>query len=339
MTSVCTAHPNIALVKYWGKENEKEITPIHGSLSLTLNFGTTKTIAKYSIDKENHFSLNGQKSDLTPRLMTAINFFNENGTKFFDISSVNDFPTAAGCASSASGAAAFVGALASLVGETDDPINFWKQKGVDLSALARRVSGSGCRSIYGGFVEWIPGSPENSVAKQVEDENFWNEIVVFSVILCDKKKEVLSKVGMQKTVSEVPWIKYRADNVVPKRLEDAKQYIKEKNFEKLADIIMRDSNELHANCLATYPPIKYMNDSSFKVVSAVHKLNESQKRNVCAYTFDAGPNPFIFTTENDAELVYKTINEIEGLEIIDHKKASAAEGIVAKYTKHFIRQY
>ena len=331
MTATCTAHPNIALVKYWGKENVKEITPIHGSLSLTLSFGTTTTIAKYSTDKQNHFSLNGQPSEITSRLQTALDFFSDNGTKFFDISSVNDFPTAAGCASSAAGAAAFVGALASLVGKTNDPISYWQSKGVDLTCLARKVSGSGCRSVYGGFVEWVTGDPTTSVAKQVRDEHFWEDIVVYSVILCYKKKDVLSTVGMQQTVSEVPWIRYRAENVVPQRIEDAKRYIEEKNFEKLADIIMRDSNELHANCLATFPPIKYMNDSSFKVVSAVHKLNDREKRNVAAYTFDAGPNPFIFTTEKDSDKVLETIKSIEGIEIIGYKKAFAAEGIVANY--------
>ena len=331
MSAICTAHPNIALVKYWGKENVSEITPIHGSLSLTLNFGATTTIAKYSKDNQNHFTLNKQPSELTPRLMTAINFFNENGTKFFDLSSENDFPTAAGCASSASGAAAFVGALASLVGKTNDPIQYWASKGVDLSALARKVSGSGCRSIYGGFVEWVPGTPETSLSHQIKDEHYWDEIVVYSIILCDKKKDVLSKVGMQKTVSGVPWIKYRSEHIVPQRIKDAKKYIAEKNFEKLAEIIMRDSNELHANCLATYPPIKYMNDSSFKVVDAIIKLNEAEQRNVAAYTFDAGPNPFVFTTKKDSQKVIDAINKIEGINIIGSKEASAAEGIVAKY--------
>ena len=339
MTSICTAHPNIALIKYWGKENVDEITPIHGSLSLTLNFGKTTTIAQYSDDQNNHFTLNGKPAEITPRLQTAINFFNKNNTVFFDISSTNDFPTAAGCASSASGAAAFVGALASLVGRTDDPIKYWQEKGVNLSTLARKVSGSGCRSVYGGFVEWVPGDTDTSVAKQVKDEHFWDDIVVLSIILCDKKKDVLSSVGMQQTVAEVPWIRYRAENIVPARINEAKRCIEEKNFEKLAELIMRDSNELHANCLATFPPIKYMNDMSFRVVSAIHKLNEKENRNVAAYTFDAGPNPFIFTTEKDADKVLEVIEKIPDIEIIQHKKAVAAEGITAKFSLTIQRVY
>ena len=331
MSAICTAHPNIALVKYWGKEKVDEITPIHGSLSLTLSFGTTKTIAKFSTDGKNHFTLNGEKAELTKRLLSAISFFDNNGTLFFDISSENDFPTAAGCASSASGAAAFVGALASLVGKTNDPIKYWSEKGIDLSIIARKVSGSGCRSVYGGFVEWIPGEPSESIAKQVKDEHYWDDIVVFSVILCEKKKAVLSTPGMQQTVATVPWIHYRAKEVVPGRINDAKKFIEEKNFDGLADIIMRDSNELHANCLATYPPIKYLNDMSYKVIDAIHILNNNEKRNVAAYTFDAGPNPFIFTTKKDADLVFGTISSIDGLKVIGSKRACAAEGITAEY--------
>lgn len=61
------------------------------------------------------------------------------------ICSENNFPTAAGLASSAAGYACFVYTLATLYG----------LEGAELTGIARLGSGSACRSIYGGFVQWV----------------------------------------------------------------------------------------------------------------------------------------------------------------------------------------
>lgn len=307
MKYVCKAHPNIALIKYWGKLNEAEITPINGSLSVTLDFGETETFAEFSdIDS---FMLNGKPAEITNRLKYALDFFRKytEGEKYFRVSSKNNFPTAAGFASSASGSAAFVGALASLVGQTSNPIEFWEKKGINLSVIARHVSGSGCRSIYGGFVEWIPGDNHNSISKELFNCEHWKEFCAFSVVLRKESKKVSSTKGMQQTCKTVPWMKWRAENVVPNRIKDAIKFIKDKDFEKLAPIIMQESNELHANCAATFPPIHYLNDDSYEIINEIHQLNDSQGKYVAAYSFDAGPNPFIFTTTPYVELVRKSL--------------------------------
>lgn len=64
-------------------------------------------------------------------------------TKWYvHICSENNFPTAAGLASSAAGYACLVYSLSKL----------YKIQG-DISSLARQGSGSACRSVYGG---WVP---------------------------------------------------------------------------------------------------------------------------------------------------------------------------------------
>src|SRR5699024_11463845 len=65
---------------------------------------------------------------------------------FAKVDSTNAVPTAAGFASSASGFAAL--AAAATKAANLDISN------VELSKLTRQGSGSACRSIYGGFVEW-----------------------------------------------------------------------------------------------------------------------------------------------------------------------------------------
>ncbi len=65
------------------------------------------------------------------------------------IASTNNFPTAAGLASSAAGFAALVRAVADLYALPHTP--------TQLSRVARQGSGSACRSLFGGFVEWHAG--------------------------------------------------------------------------------------------------------------------------------------------------------------------------------------
>ena len=324
-----TAHSNIALIKYWGKSDEREITPLNGSLSVTLDLGTTVTTASYSTTPE--FFLNGEKSDITSRLETAVNFFQKYTDKSFSVSSTNNFPTAAGCASSASGAAAFVGALASLVGETENPIEYWRERNVDLSILARRVSGSGCRSLFGGFVEWIPGTPEESCARQVRDETYWKDFCALSVIIQSRTKKVSSTQGMQHVAKTVPWFMWRAKEVVPARIENAKKLIGERNFEGLSEIIMRESNELHANCAAALPPIYYMTDESRMIIGAVHDLNAEAGRVIAAYSLDAGANPFIFTLESELERVKERMLSFDFVVPEAVRVGRPCEGIKCKF--------
>ncbi len=47
MKATATAHPNIALVKYWGKRDAADNLPAAGSLSLTLDALTTITTVRW----------------------------------------------------------------------------------------------------------------------------------------------------------------------------------------------------------------------------------------------------------------------------------------------------
>lgn len=327
----CESHPNIALIKYWGKSDEEKNTPINGSLSVTLDFGTTKTEVSYSDNAQTEFFLNGDQQPLTRRLQSALNFFNNisKTDSCFTINSTNNFPTAAGFASSAAGAAALVGSLAGLIGDTEDPVSYWNERNINISRIARQVSGSGCRSIYGGFVEWQVGDDEISVSHQIFNENFWDDFMTLSIQLHTKPKKVPSTQGMQHTVKTCPWALWRAQEVVPKRIIDAKSFIANKDFNSLAEIIMRESNELHAGCAASFPPFYYLKDESRDVIDAVHELNKLKGENVAAYSFDAGPNPFIFTqrkTLDDVKQILKTLD----LDVENIIEAKPASGIVTK---------
>lgn len=150
--------------------------------------------------------------------------------------SENNFPTAAGLASSASGYACLVYALAQLYG----------LKKQEISDIARLGSGSACRSMYGGFVQWQKGvhlDGKDSIAVQVAPASHWPDLHVLILVVNDSKKKVGSTSGMARSVVTSELIKYRVEKCVPQRIHSMTQAIKDKNFPKFAEVTMKDSNQ------------------------------------------------------------------------------------------------
>jgi diphosphomevalonate decarboxylase len=215
------------------------------------------------------------------------------------IASFNNFPTAAGLASSASGFAALVYALSRLYVLPHGP--------EDLSLIARRGSGSACRSLFGGFVAWDMGIDDaagsDSKARQVAPESHWPEMEALICVVNDAKKGTSSTSGMQRTVVTSALIQHRIDSVVPSRMAAIERAIADKRFGDFAEITMRDSNQFHAVALDTYPPIFYMNDVSRAIIAIITEYNSLSEQPKAAYTYDAGPNAVIYAlTPNVREI-------------------------------------
>lgn len=182
------------------------------------------------------------------------------------ICSENNFPTAAGLASSAAGYACFVYTLATLYGIQNE----------ELSSIARLGSGSACRSIHGGFVHWRKGEKSDgsdSIAVQIAPVSHWPEMHMLILVVCDEKKKIGSSLGMKLAVQNSSILKYRASDCVPSRVTEMTKAILDKNFPAFGELTMKESNQFHAVCLDTYPPCVYMNDLSHSVADLVHKYN------------------------------------------------------------------
>lgn len=78
---------------------------------------------------------------------------------------------------------------------------------------------------------------------------------------------------MKRTVDTSELLHYRAKYVVPERTEKIQTAIMNKDFSTFAELTMKDSNQLHAVCLDSYPPIIYMNDISFAIINLIHSYN------------------------------------------------------------------
>ncbi len=310
MLSVTTCAPvNIAVIKYWGKRNEELILPVNSSLSGSINTADLRTVTSIALSPAFHHDriwLNGVEEDIrNPRLQACLAEMRRRAratggmtaeqlrAAHVHIVSENNFPTAAGLASSASGYACLVFSLAQLLNVEGD-----------VSCVARLGSGSACRSLFGGFVRWEMGARDDggdSLASQVVPESHWPEMRVLVLVVSDKKKDVSSTSGMLTTVQTSALMAHRAAAVVPQRMRAMEEALRARDFPAFAELTMRDSNSFHAVCLDTYPPISYMNDISRRVVQIITRLNAGAPK--AAYTFDAGPNAVIYLLEQHVPLV------------------------------------
>jgi len=301
----CTAPVNIAVIKYWGKRNEKLILPINDSISVTLSseqMHAKTTVARSKSFANDRIWLNGTEENIeNPRLANCLKEIRKkaqiDAEEHFHICSENNFPTAAGLASSAAGYACLVYALCKLC----------KVEG-DFSEIARQGSGSACRSIYGGFVQWHMGaaeSGEDSIASVVKEAEHWSDLRILILVVSDERKKVPSSKGMKTSVETSTLLHHRATHVVPDRIKKMRTAIENKDFDTFAQLTMADSNQLHAICLDTFPPCVYMNQVSHQIVRLVHQINQVSNCTKVAYSFDAGPNACLFLPESH-------LNEVAG---------------------------
>ncbi|TDL26102.1 Diphosphomevalonate decarboxylase [Rickenella mellea] len=307
-----SAPVNIACIKYWGKRDTKLILPTNSSLSVTLDQdnlkSTTTSRADPSFDRDRLW-LNGHEEEIKDggrtatciaemkRLRREVEEKDPKQPKLSSypvhICSHNNFPTAAGLASSASGFAALVASLAFLYALPASPSA--------LSLIARQGSGSACRSLFGGFVAWEMGTRadgSDSLAVQVAPREHWPDLHALICVVSDAKKGVASTSGMQRTVETSALLQHRIRTVVPERMAAITEAIHARDFPTFAKITMADSNQFHAVALDTEPPIFYLNDVSRAIIALVVELNRASVAAggtiKAAYTYDAGPNAVIY---------------------------------------------
>jgi diphosphomevalonate decarboxylase len=103
MQATAIAHPNVALIKYWGKEDVASNLPAVGSLSLTLGGLATRTTISFAADLvTDELLINGQPDLVAlPRVTRCLDMLRQHAGMDMraKISTSNDFPTGAGLAS------------------------------------------------------------------------------------------------------------------------------------------------------------------------------------------------------------------------------------------------
>lgn len=298
------APTNIALCKYWGKRDQELNLPVTSSLSISLGDKGATTIMQMSTDSHDHVSLNDKEIDLASsfgkRLIAFLNLFRKANDKF-DIIIHANIPIAAGLASSASGFASLVKAL--------NELYQWNLSTKELSILARLGSGSACRSLWDGFVEWHAGVRADGMDSFGEKlQATWHEFCVGLLLVSDKEKEVSSREAMQRTI-ETNAAYQRWPEKVTKDLAAIKLAINEKNFELLGKTAESNALMMHAMMLTTQPPIQYSTPETLALMQKIWRLRSEGLP--VYFTQDAGPNLKLLFLEENKVLVAQNFPGVE----------------------------
>ncbi|RXG68117.1 Diphosphomevalonate decarboxylase, partial [Armadillidium vulgare] len=264
-----------------GKRDEDLVLPLNDSISFTLSQKEMR--AKTTVMISPNFSsdriwINGrEESAANPRIKNCLKEVRRRAGKrkyedddeedtslpinwHVHICSENNFPTAAGLASSAAGYACLVYAVCQL-----------HEIEGNISSIARLGSGSACRSLDGGLVHWHKGEKEDgsdSYAEQIATPDHWPDLHA-----SEDKKKTSSTEGMRRSVETSVFLKCRFETSVTERIGKMLKAIKTKDWSSFCDLTMADSNEMHAVALNTFPPCVYMNDTSHAIADFVHQYN------------------------------------------------------------------
>lgn len=305
------AHSNIAFIKYWGNRDHSLRLPANSSLSMNLSeLHTTTTVEWVAAIDADRLLINGSPASqlALDRVSAHLDVIRRHlGIQSFaQVSSKNNFPMGTGIASSASAFAALTLAAVSACGADISER--------ELSALARRGSGSAARSIPAGYVEWHAGvSHETSYAETFVNYDYWALVDVVAVV-SRQHKHTGSSAGHQQADSSILQLARVAG--ADQRLSEIKAAIRKRDFEAFADIVEEDSNLMHAVMMTSKPPLFYWDPLSLRVMQAVRKWRIDDGLRVC-YTLDAGPNVHCICEAVDAEAVIAGLRELsQGIEIL-----------------------
>lgn len=306
LSSTAIAHPNIALIKYWGNKNQVFRIPVNGSISFNLDSLFTKAHIRFDAEfSSDSLFINGYETTGSgrERVVSFLNIVRELAGKRLHakIESENNFPVGTGIASSASAFAALSLAASSALGMD------LSEK--ELSCLARRGSGSASRSIPGGFVEWYPGEKHSdSYAESIAPARHWDLVDLVAIVALEHKK-VGSTAGHE--LADTSPLQSTRVQDTNRRLDTVRSAIKNRDFQAMADMIELDSNMMHAVMMTSKPPLMYWEGTSITIMKSVQTWRASGLP-VC-YTMDAGPNVHVITTEEYSQNIYQKLSSIPGL--------------------------
>ena len=281
---------NIALIKYWGKRDLPLNLPMNSSISATLPGLFTRTTVEHLDSGEDELWINDKRFPDTGKIRRVKEHLGVADWSL-RVRSTNNFPTASGLASSASGLAAFVGALFGLLeGERDT---------TSMSIAARIGSGSASRSFFGPFAVWDKGERSDgtdSHARPCASHPSLADLVCTIIVISDKPKEVSSTGGMQTSVRESPhyreWLEH-----IDEDLRNMERFLAEGDFGRMGLLMEENALLMHKT---TVPPYAYFTDETRRTLDAIRGFREREGVS-CYFTMDAGPNIKVFSFPEGAE--------------------------------------
>jgi diphosphomevalonate decarboxylase len=317
-SATAIAHPNIAFIKYWGVKDASIHLPSNGSISMNLGDLETRISVTFNSRLKsdeleiNHRSIQGEKFI---RIVEFMDILRSRAHKkiFARIVSENHFPMSAGLASSASAFAALALAGSNALG--------LKLSEMELSRLARRGSGSACRSIPAGFVEWYAGKTNrSSFAQSFAPPDYWGLVDCIALVRTGEKM-LSSKEGHFLAITSP--LQLNRINDAPRRLDICRKAILDHDFPTLAAIAEADSNWMHAVMMTSDPPLYYWEPATLGIMKAVAIARAEGLP--AFYTIDAGPNVHVITLKSEMADVVQFLQSLpEVISILTSKAGGGA---------------
>ena len=208
-----------------------------------------------------------------------------------------------------------------------------------LTVLTRRGgSGSACRSIPTGYVEWrIPEGPfdaarwdEESYAVSLAPPEHWALADVVAVVDAGAKK-IGSAENHQLAATSAYFPARLAE--IPARLAAARDAIARRDLELLGATMEADAVSMHAVCMTSSPPSFYWNAGTLEIIHAVRAWREG---GLAAYfTIDAGPNVHVICADGDRDEVARRLGALPGVQFTIANGAGAGAGAAAARVRAF----
>ncbi len=311
------AHSNIALVKYWGNRDHTLRLPSNSSLSMNLAALTTTTTVEFRADlaedtvKIDDAEARGSARERVVAHLDRVRALADIHTKA-NVFSHNNFPAGTGLASSASAFAALTVAACVAAGlrlATDE-----------LSRLARRGSGSACRSVPGGFVLWdacdasisdanVGDEDECSFGRTIAPADHWDLRDVVAIV--ESAHKVTGSTEGHVLADTSPLQAARVAGT-PARLKRCQDALLSRDFPALAEVIEEDTLVMHAVMMTSTPSLFYWRPTTLALMQAIRGWRRDGLP--VAFTIDAGPNMHCICPARVASEVESLVRSFPGVE-------------------------
>jgi diphosphomevalonate decarboxylase len=334
MSEACSiAHPNVALSKYWGKREGGGNFPAVPSLSVTLSGLATHTRVRFdSTLQEDRVVLNGERADTftlarAAELLDRVRRASGEGRRA-EVRTRNDFPTASGLASSASGFAALALAATRAAGLDWDTAK--------ISNLARRSSASAARSVLGGYVELLAGPAGEGGVAAPEDTPLDAHSIAppghlsLSVLVCvttEARKTIGSTEGMRRTMATSPYARAWLE-AAPRLHERLREALLARDFATVGELAEASALAMHASAIAA--GVVYWTGATLDALATVRSLRAEGTQAFA--TIDAGPHVKVLARASEAARVRDAMRATSGVERVIEARPGEGARLVDEVT-------
>lgn len=322
--AVAVAHPNIALAKYWGKRARPGNFPAVPSLSVTLDGLSTRTRVAFEPGlADDSVVLGGAPASPEDRARVVATLERVRRAAGLSararVESSNDFPTASGLASSASGHAALARAATAAAGLA------WSDERVSDSA--RRGSASAARSVFGGFVELLAGDETGA-----EDDELSARVVapadqlaalVLVCVVTEERKKSSSRDGMALTAAKSPYYTAWLESAT-RTFAAMRDALLARDLARVGELTESSALAMHA--VAMSAGVIYLRGVTLELLARVRELRGAGAE--AWATSDAGPHVKVLVSTTDAPRVRAELEAAPGVVRVIEARPGAGARVV-----------